>query len=91
MTPGLDLQNQGAELKVRAYRRGGELLKDCIRHEGGRLKNGEQCSPFVPLRELGVSKKQFQHWQAIARIPEDDFERHTVGRAGRGPLGSVLI
>ena len=37
-----------------------------------------QGKKTLTLRALGLDKNQSSRWQAIARIPEEEFERHIV-------------
>jgi len=66
----LDMQNMAASLKLRAERRGGELLRDMEKHNG-RPKNG---SSVEPLSDIGIGKTQSHRWQRLASIPETEFE-----------------
>ena len=44
---GLEMQNNAAEIKLRAERRAGEMLDGSLPHKGGRpKKNGVIVSPF---------------------------------------------
>ena len=70
------MQNQCAEIKLRAERKGGELLKG-MKDRGERIgQHGGDRSDSVSLQDLGVSNKQSSRWQTITSIPEADFERH---------------
>jgi N6-adenosine-specific RNA methylase IME4 len=64
---GLELQNQFAELKLRAERRAGELLANLD------LRTGPKPVADT-LSGMGVAAHQSSRWQAIASIPEIDFE-----------------
>lgn len=85
---GLDAQNHAAEIKLRAERKAGELLKQAketgeIRGKGGNGSNHhEQKSQpvtFVPkLADLGISKMQSSRYQAVASLPQEKFEQHIV-------------
>ncbi len=68
----LEMANQCAEIKVRAERRLGELLAE--RHL---IKESNDPTALADnhLPE-GISRDQSSDWQAIARIPEQDFETH---------------
>jgi len=74
----LEMQNNCAEVKIRAERRAGELLR-----ESGR-KKGETDKTIIchegiwspTLKELGIEPKQSMRWQIIAGIPETVFEEH---------------
>ncbi len=69
-------QNAAAEIKIRAERRMGELLKAMPKQGGGRpLKTGSTMEPVSPpLADLGIAKTQSHRTQAIADVPEEEFE-----------------
>lgn len=66
------MQNQCAEIKIRAERRAGEIIPEQIRRpEEGRPKKGYHDDTLkLPLKDLGVTKLQSSRWQEIASIPE---------------------
>jgi len=64
----LEMQNQCAEIKIRAERRAGELIPE-------QITVGTK-SHDVTLSDLDISNKQSARWQAIASVPEDAFEKH---------------
>ena len=66
-----------AEVKLRAERRGGELLCEDGPGHGGDRKS-ESRSRDVTLTDLGVSRMQSSRWQRLAGIPEAVFEEHVV-------------
>jgi len=74
---GLEMQNNAAEIKLRAERRAGEMLDGSLPHKGGRPKRKRShhvtVSP-VQLKEIGVTKMQSSRWQSIATLPKEDFE-----------------
>lgn len=73
----LVIQNQVAEVKIRAERRAGELLRDMEKHPAGRASQNPSHAErdFPPrLEDLGISYSQSSRWQTIASIPEEDFE-----------------
>lgn len=77
--------NEAAEIKVRAERRIGELLEKQLNHDGGRPpKNPDRESGFTKLADVGVSYKQSERFQAIASIPEAQFEAHLAERKEAG-------
>lgn len=72
--------NQAAEIKIRAERRAGELIPPDKDKGGGDTSTGNRVLPVQTppkLSDLGISKMQSSRWQAIASIPEEDFEAHT--------------
>lgn len=90
---GIELQNKAAEVKLRAERRGGEILAD-LKENGGRARHGgDRKSRYrddtlidVPtLDDLGLSKGEAARWQQFAALPADAFERHIVD-AKRGGI-----
>jgi DNA modification methylase len=82
----LEAQNHCAEIKLRAERRAGEILKDTPKNEGGLLR-GNTVLPrddTPTLDDLGISKMQSSRWQAIAALPEDEFEEYIQETKGKG-------
>jgi hypothetical protein len=84
----LVLQNQFAEIKIRAERRAGELLAERTAHVGGRP--GENPSHdergFAPskLADLGINYSQSSRWQTMANLPEETVERYITETRARG-------
>ena len=77
----LEMQNQCAEIKVRAERRGGEILETQKKNLGGKSEQESyrlhDVTGITPkLSDLGITKIQSSRWQAIAAIPEEVFEEH---------------
>jgi hypothetical protein len=78
-----------AEIRLRAERRVGELLREQVRHQGGRPletpppeeKRSQRATVSGGCLPEGVSKSQSSRWQAVAGLPEEHFER--VIRQGR--------
>ena len=77
----LDMQNACAEIKLRAERKAGELLRDMPKQDGGRpKKTGNMVLPVSEenhppkLEDIGITKMQSSRFQAIASIPEEEFE-----------------
>lgn len=82
----LEMQNACAEIKIRAERRAGEILKDMPKNEGtrGQLAGRNSSGGFIveppeneleTLADIGISKAQSFRFQSIASIPEDMFEQ----------------
>jgi len=83
----LQMQNDIAEIKLRAERRAGEILGDMEKNEGGRPNQNQShdVTSFAPptLSDLGLSKMQSHRWQTIAAMPEDAFEAHIAKTKAR--------
>ncbi|MCP4592831.1 MAG: hypothetical protein GY842_19015 [bacterium] len=87
---GLEMQNNCAEIKIRAERRAGELLKAMEKHKGGR-PSGNRSHDATGLGDLGLNKSQSSRWQATASVPHKVFEGHIakVKAAGDRELTST--
>jgi len=70
------MQNQCAEIKVRAERRAGELLKATVK------PGNPQLSHDVTIKTLpdGISRKQSSRWQAWECLPTHQAEGVVTGR-----------
>jgi len=71
---GLEMQNQCAEIKLRAERRAGEMLADGLQHQGGRPK--PLHDERVLLRDHQISEIQSHRWQQVAQVPEEAFDAY---------------
>lgn len=75
----LEMQNDVAEIKLRAERRAGELLVEMKtngeRHSPGGDTTSLMASRRKTLSDIGVSVNQSSNWQRIAAMPEETFER----------------
>jgi hypothetical protein len=77
------LIDQATEIRLRAERRVGELLKETQRNKGARgegrpKKGGSSVRPpkdgTPRLSDLGINKTQSSRWQKLADISNDQFE-----------------
>jgi len=81
---GLEVQNQAAEIKLRAERRAGEMLAEIERitpEEKGALLNHDGVTRnhrgyMDTLKETDIPRTTAHNWQQIAAIPEPEFEQH---------------
>jgi N6-adenosine-specific RNA methylase IME4 len=71
---GLEIQNQAAEVKLRAERRAGLLLARLRLHGGNR--RSQHSTVTLKLSDLGISRAQSHRWQAVAAIHDDSFRRY---------------
>jgi hypothetical protein len=88
------LMDYANEIKARAQRKAGELLKEIPKAKGtagggnANVTGGGFNPPPVnkekTLKELGISKDQSADWQKIAEIPEDRFNELVEQKALRG-------
>ncbi|MDO8670111.1 MAG: hypothetical protein Q7O66_01610, partial [Dehalococcoidia bacterium] len=77
-----DMQNQCAEIRLRAERRLGELLAEADRVQGERVDmtsaHREPKSFKATVERVGISLPMAKRWQLEATIPEEVFERHVA-------------
>lgn len=75
----LEMQNQCAEIKLRAERRAGEMLGETELSKGGEWEHKEHqlhdVTGALTLEDLGISKIQSHRWQLEAGVPEEQFEQ----------------
>ncbi len=83
----LPLQNKAAEIKLRAERRAGEMLRQMEK-----AKN-QRSAANTTLGALGISHAQSSRWQRAAIVPEEDFHGYVVAAndAGREITSSGLL
>ncbi len=79
------------ELKVRAERRAGELLKTMPKNPGARGSGSNQhevrfSKGTTPptIASQGISKKDSMRWQQLAAVPEEQFEAAIATRKSIG-------
>jgi len=72
----LEVQNDIAEIKLRAERRAGEMLKESDKAVN-QWDAGDIMSP-PKLKEIGIEKHESSRWQKIANIPEEAFEKEII-------------
>jgi hypothetical protein len=83
----LAIQNECAEVKLRAERKAGEILAATPKNEGGRPSENRSravTGSAPKLEELGVTKMQSHRWQQVASVDEADFEAHVESVKERG-------
>lgn len=85
------MQNACAEIKLRAERLAGELLREMEKNKGAAVQGWKETqshdeTAFAPptLSDLDISKSQSSRWQAIADIPEETFEAHLASTREAG-------
>lgn len=88
----LQVQNDIAEIKLRAERKAGELLRDMPKNAGAitpgtnRGTTQSHSATASKLADLGIEKHQSSRWQKIADVPDDIFEAHIVEQKQAGEL-----
>jgi N6-adenosine-specific RNA methylase IME4 len=82
-----EVQNDVAEVKLRAERRAGELLQGMDKSKGAAQKR-TRCHDVTTLAELGIGKKQSSRWQIALLLPDEDFEAHII-EVKESPTGEL--
>jgi hypothetical protein len=74
-----DLIDKATEIRLRAERRCGELLREMAqngeRHPGGGDQRSEARSAVRTLADLGISNMQSSRWKKLADVREEYFEQ----------------
>ncbi len=68
---GLDVQNRAAEVKLRAERQAGKLLRQLTLRGGDRRSN--KRDQRIKLDDLGITPNQSTRWQIQASVSEEAF------------------
>ena len=84
---GLVMQNRCAEIKLRAERRGGEMLAVMPKSEGGdpsvAAASVAGASPYrQALVDNDLAERSAERWQAVASVPEARFEEYVKAPKG---------
>jgi hypothetical protein len=88
-----EAERKACDIRIRAERRCGELLKELARDQGGKgLSNGETTlSPYASaLESTGLSRQTASRYQALADVPRETFEEAISG-APRKPSTTAII
>jgi hypothetical protein len=87
---GLEAYNHAAEIKTRAERKAGEMLKQLDHGEEGRpskLYQADKVSPFKEIiKENNIPIATAYRWQQVSNMPELVFERHLEDMRGEKPI-----
>jgi hypothetical protein len=79
------LIDHATEIRLRAERRAGELLKEMAQAGERAVRKNMKSQPATSkLSDLNINKSQSSRWQKLADIPDNDFEElvnHTKQKA----------
>ncbi len=87
-------RRRACEIRLRAERKAGQLLAKMEKAKGGQpyQSGGTMGSPKT-LKALGISPDQSSRWQALAGVPQEDFEAALGGdeKPRAGPQWNVAV
>jgi hypothetical protein len=81
-----EAERQACEIRLRAERRMGQLLRDMEKERGRPAKASRRAT----LSDLGVSRNQSSRWQKLADMPDEQFDR-ALSVADQHPSTSGII
>jgi hypothetical protein len=94
-----EAERKRAEIRLRAERRAGQLLRQMEKAKGTRSqlsgRNGSGGRVVRPpedertLADLGISKTQSSRWQKLAEVPEGEFEA-VLASPDKPTLGNII-
>lgn len=94
-----EAERKAADVRLRAERRTGELLKDLARGEAGRppkkntpndADNFSQSEYSKALDSAGLSTQSASRYQQLANVPEEQFERHLADPVRKPTTNGIL-
>jgi hypothetical protein len=87
-TSDTELENDAAEIKLRAQRRVGELSvtleKEQPRDDNGRLATSGKTAKSAVLKAAGISTSTAHRCEEIAAIPEQEFNTYIEKKHAKG-------
>jgi hypothetical protein len=95
----MELERQVHDIRMRAERRTGELLREMPKSKGAREpgtnrgatpSSGTRASCAKPLSDLGISYDQSSLWQKLAEVPEDEFEAEVANPVSMPTAASIV-
>jgi hypothetical protein len=89
----LDVQNEAAEIRIRAERKAGEMLREAVRHGGDRKSKSNDATLITRLCDLDISRDASSRWQTIASLTDEAFEGYIeeTKRSGKELTTSGLL
>ena len=87
-----EIIRKAEEIKLRAERRAGELLRETEFQHGSRgIGKKVESQPVTSLSEQGITKTQSSKWQKIASIPEEEFEVYLSSQKELTTTGALRL
>ena len=88
----VDAERLACEIRLRAERKAGQLLKQMQKAKAGRpTKNrSKRSTDFPTLAELGVTKDQSSQWQKLADVPDKQFAAALADRTAKPTTNGII-
>ena len=80
----LEMQNNAAEINLRAQKRLGEMTTEMEKNRGAATPLHDVTALPPTYEDLGIARMTAHRWQQIASLPEDTFERLIQERKENG-------
>lgn len=86
----IEMIRMATEIKVRAERKCGEMLRETISHGGDRKSESRSSNPT--LIDVGLTKDESSRYQKLAAMPEEHFETAiATAQATAGQVSSAYM
>ena len=83
-----DLIEKATEIRVRAQRKAGEMLRQAaeqgLRNTGGKPSQSATVTPT--LEQIGLSRSESSRYQHLAAMPAEHFDLHPQSVGGSRPV-----
>jgi len=75
LAKNVEAERRACEIRLRSERKAGQLLKKMEKAKGRAAPTrSRRVTATKTLKELGITKNQSSRWQALAGVPQEDFE-----------------
>lgn len=87
----IDVINKATEIKLRAERRAGELLRIMPKQGAGEYQRSPGRTAVPSYKDLGINKRDASKWQLLSQIPDRVFEAYIKETKILSSSGAVAV